>query len=388
MTKNIANSDLKTIENLTKDLSLEKRLDEVIAVWEKDSKAFEELDCEIDLENEMYEVLNDLESKNLLKEIERLDRALQCQPKRYKVCCKYISSSLIPLYLAEDRESSKEQKSRIENYLKDFYKNPVQAYGVMSSVLYKLICYDQSSIVVDLCRKIYKMIAKSNKFFINPKNDIGEIIIWDELQDAYLRFKKNMAIDWGSYNKKFKTYEFIFTQDDFNRMEEVMKGHLDPTQMFHIFKNNNPLAHFLIRLSFCCQMYDLDGTSFVTSNYFASIVTNFLFQILGRERCPMNVFFKIKPNLLASHVRKLISESLFDATYLQFAFLGALPIFYLVLLKIGLIESKIVEGILPAAIVLKSEYKNKFSGRPWSFNFIKKLEEQSSLLTLTCQHQA
>jgi hypothetical protein len=117
MTKNL---DLNTYENLRIELPLEKRLEKVIAAWKSDADSFEKLDGEIDLENEMFTVLNELESKNLWSEIEKLDRALQCQPKRYKECSKYISQALIPLYLAEDREESKEQKSRIEDYLKTF----------------------------------------------------------------------------------------------------------------------------------------------------------------------------------------------------------------------------------------------------------------------------
>jgi hypothetical protein len=386
MTKNIANLELNTDENLNMELTLEKRLEVVIAAWESDSDSFEKLDSEIDLENEMFTVLNELDSKNQWSEIEKLDRALQHQPKRYKECGKYISQVLIPLYLAEDREDSKEQKSRIEDYLKPFYKCPEKSCEILFNVLDKLICYDQSSIAVDLCKKTYAQIAKSDKFFINPKNKIAEVIVWDELQDVYIRFKKNMDVDWVSYDKRFKTYEFQFTQDDFKNFEEVMKGRLDLTQMFKIFKNKTPLVLFQIKLVFCCQMYDLDGTTFVTSNNFASKIIDFLSTIPGREKCPLHVFFKIKPDFLVPYVNKLIDGEWFDPTYKQFAFLGALPIFYLVLLKIGIIEMKTIEKILPTVIVLKSEYEKICLDRPWTFNFIKKLEKQSSILAQSYQY--
>ena len=386
MTKNIANLDLNTYENLDMELPLEKRLEKAIAVWESDSDSFEKLDSEIDLENEMFTVLNELESKNLWSEIEKLDRALQCQPKHYKECSKYISQVLIPLYLAKDREDSKEQKNRIEEYLKPFYKSPDKSFEILFNVLDKLICYDQSSLAVDLCKKTYNQIAKSEEFFINPKSDIAEIIVWDELQDAYLSFKKNMEVDWVSYNKRFINYEFQFTQDDFKSFEEVMKGHLDLTLMFKTFKNKIPLVLFQIKLAFCCQMYDLDGTSFVTSNNFASKIMVFLSTIPGREKCPFHTFFKIKPDLLVPYVSKLIDGEWFDPTYKQFAFLGALPIFYLVLLKIGIIEMKTIEEILPTVMVLKSDYEKTCLDKPWAFNFIKKLGDQSSMLAQSYHH--
>ena len=116
---------------------------------------------QIESGNEMFTVLNELESKNLWREIERLDRALRCQPKRYKECNKYVSQALIPLYLAEDREDSKEQKSHIEDFLKPFYKHPDKSSEILFNILDKLICYDQSSIAVDLCKKTYAQIAKS-----------------------------------------------------------------------------------------------------------------------------------------------------------------------------------------------------------------------------------
>jgi hypothetical protein len=186
-------------------------------------------------------------------EIEKLDRALQCQPKRYKECSKYISQALIPLYLAEDREVSKEQKSRIEDYLKPFYKYPEKSCEILFNVLDKLICYNQSSIAVNLCKKPYTQIAQLDEFFINPKDEIAEVIVWDELQDAYVKFKKNMDVDWVSYDKRFKDYEFQFTQDDFKSFEEVMKGHLDLTQMFKTFKNKIPWVLFQIKLLFAAK---------------------------------------------------------------------------------------------------------------------------------------
>lgn len=82
MTKKFVNLDLNTYENLSVELTLEKQLEKVIAAWESDSNSFKKLDSEIDLENEMFTVLNELESKNLWTEIEKLDRALQCQPNR------------------------------------------------------------------------------------------------------------------------------------------------------------------------------------------------------------------------------------------------------------------------------------------------------------------
>ncbi len=386
MTENIANENPNPYENLSMELTLEKRLEKVINVWEMDSNSFEKLDSEIDLEEEMFTVLNELERKNLCSEIERLDRALQCQPKRYKECSKYISLVLIPLYLAEDKEDFKEQKTLIENYLKPVYKNPVKSCEIFFSILDKLICYDQSSIAVDLCKKTYNKIAKSDEFIFNPKDKIAEIIVWNELQDAYIKFKKNRDVDWISYNKRFKTYEFQFTQDDFKSFEEVMKGRLDLSQMFKTFKNQTPLIIFQIKLAFCCQMYDLDETSFITSNYFASEIIDFLSKIPGREKCLLHVFFKIKPDILIPYVRKLIDRKWFDASYKQFAFLGALPIFYQVILKIGIIEMKTIEAILPTVMILKSEYKKIYLDRPWTFNFIKKLEKQSSLLAQSYQH--
>jgi hypothetical protein len=41
MTKNIANVNLNTYENLSVELPLEKRLEKVTAVWESDSNSFE-----------------------------------------------------------------------------------------------------------------------------------------------------------------------------------------------------------------------------------------------------------------------------------------------------------------------------------------------------------
>ena len=282
---------------------------------------------------------------------------MHCSVNRIVECSKYISQALIPLYLADDRENSKEQKSRLEDCLKPFYECPEDSYEVLFNVLDKLICYDQSSIAVDLCKKTYAQIAKSDKFFINPKDEIAEIIVWDELQDAYIKVKKNMDVDWVSYDKKFKTCEYQFTQDDFKSFEEVMKGRLDVTQMSKTFKNKTPLVIFQIKLAFSCQMYDLDGTSFVTSNKFASKIIYFLSKIPGREKCLLHVFFKIKPDFLLTYVHKLMDGEWFDATYKQFAFLGALPIFYLVLLKIGIIDMKTIEEILPTVTVLKSEYE-------------------------------
>lgn len=384
--ENINKLDLSAYESLRMELPLEKRLEKVIETWKSDSNSFEKMDSEIDLENEMFTVLEELESKNLWSQIENLDRALQCQPKRYKECSKYISQALVPLYLAEGRENAKEEKSRIEDYLKPFYKSPEKSSEILFNVLDKLICYDQSSIAVDLCKKTYKQIAKSDEFFINPKNEIAEIIVWNELQDAYIRFKKNMDVDWVSYDKRFRPYEFQYTQDDFKSFEEVMKGRLDLTEMFKSFKNKIPFVLFQIKLAFCCQMYDLDETSFVTSNNFALKVIDFLSTIPGREKCPLQTFFKIKPDFLVTYIHKLINGEWFDPTYKQFAFLGALPIFYLVLLKIGIIEMKTIEEMLPTVMALKSEYKKICSDKPWTFNFIKKLEQQLSLLVQSYQH--
>jgi hypothetical protein len=100
---------------------------------------------------------------------------------------------------------------------------------------------------------------------------------------------------------------------------------------------------------------------------------------------PVADLFKIKPDFLVPYVRKLIDGEWFDSTYKQFAFLGALPIFYLVLLKIGIIEMKTVEALLPTVMVLKSEYEKIYLDRPWTFNFIKKLGKQSSLLAQSYQ---
>lgn len=373
-------------ENLCIELPLERGLEEVIAIWESDSDSFEKLNSEIDLEHEIFTVLSELESKNLWSEIEKLDRALQCQPKHYEEYSKFISQALIPLYLADDREKSIEQKSRIEDYLKHFYKCPEKLCEILFNVLDKLICYDKSCLAVDLCKKTYTKIAQSIDFFINPKDKIAEIIVWDELQDAYIRLKKDMDIDWLSYDKKFKTYEYQFTRDHFKSFEEVMKGHLDLPHMFNSFKKETPLVLFQIKLAFCCQMYDLDGTSFVTSNNFASKIISFLLRIPGREKCPLQTFFKIKPDFLLPYFHQLSDGEWFDPAYRQFAFLGALPILYLVLFKIGIIKMKTIEEILPNVTVLKSEFKKTYSDKPWIFNFIKKLEKQSSMLVQSYQH--
>lgn len=387
MKKNIVDLDLSTYENISLESLLENRLEKIIAAWESDPDSFEKLDSEIDLENEMFTILNELESKNLGSGIEKLDRAMRCQPKYYKEYAEYVSQALIPLYLAEDRENSKVQKSRIEEYLKPFYLCPEKSCEILFNILDKLIFYDQSSTAVDLCKKTYAQIAKSDKFFINPKGDIAEIIVWNELQDAYQGIKENLDVDWCTYDKRLKNYEFQFTQDDFKSVEEVMKGRLDTIQIVNTFKKKTSWVLFQIKLAFCCQMYDLDGTSFVASNYFANQVIAFPATIPGREKCHLHVFFKVKPDFLMKYISKLGNREFFDPIYKHFALLSALPIFYLVLLKIGLIEMKTVEEILPTVISLKSEYKQLFSDKPWTFNFIKKLENQLSILTELYKHQ-
>ncbi|MBA3721251.1 MAG: hypothetical protein H0W88_02485 [Parachlamydiaceae bacterium] len=387
MTKSIDHLDLKTkIMGIGIEFPLEKRLENIIVAMESDSASFEKLDYEIDLENEILTLLYELESKNQWNEIEKFGRALQCQPKLFKEYNKYVSQTLIPLYLAKDREDSREQKGRIEDCLKPFYEDPQNSGDILFDVLDKLICYDQSSIAVDLCKKIYAEIATSDIFIINPKNAIAEIIVWDELQKVYTSLKRNMDADWLSFNKRCKIYEFQFNQDDLKSLEQVMKVSLDLTQMFNIFKKKRPLVLVQIKLAFCCQMYDLDGTSFVTSHNFASKIIDFLSTLPGRKNCPLQTFFKIKPDFLVPYLQKLIEGEWFDSTHKQFAFLAALPIFYLVLLKIGIIKMKTIEEILPTVYILKSEYGKNYSDRPWVFNFIKKLEKQSSMLTQLYQN--
>lgn len=190
---------------IVSNIALEKRLEQTIAIWESDSESFEKLDEEIDLENEMFNLLNELENKNLWREIETLDRAVQCQQKRYKDVSKHISQALIPLYLADDRDCSKEEKNHIENYLKPFYENPAKSTEILFNVLDKLICYDQSSIAVDLCKKVYTKIATSDDFFENPADEIAEKIVFDEFQEVYTRIKSNLDIDWESCDKRFKS---------------------------------------------------------------------------------------------------------------------------------------------------------------------------------------
>jgi len=249
----------------------------------------------------------------------------------------------------------------------------------------KLICYDQASILVDLCKKIYPRIVESNGFFLNPKFEIADVIIWNELQDAYNKIKKDMSVDWASYNERLHSFDFQFTEEEFKSLEAVMHGRLNIAQMAKAFKKKRSWVFFQIKLAFCCQMHDLDGTSFITSNTFASNVISFLLTIPERDNCSMSVFFKIKPDfikphLLGHYMQNLIIGEWFDPTHKQFAFIGALSAFYLVLLKLGMIEMKIVEGILPIVADFKSEYKKIYADKPWAYNFVKKLETQSLLL--------
>ncbi len=380
MKKNIANLNQKTYESLKVEVSLEKRLEDFITICKSEADDFEKLDSEIDLEYQMFTLLEELEKKNLWREIEKLDLGLQCQPKYYEDYSKYISQALIPLYLAEDRENSIEQKSRIEDYLNPFYKSPDESCEILYNVLDKLICYDRSSIAVDLCKKTYTQIANSEELIFNPEDEIADVIVWDGLQNIYTKLKSNMNVDWISFDKSCKAYKFKFTQDDFKSFEEVMTGHLDLTHMLKTFKKKILSSLFQINLAFCCQMYDLDGTSFVTSNNFASKIIEFLSTIPGREKSPLHTFFKITPNLLRAYLRKLIASEWFDSIYKQFAFLGALPVFYQVLCKIGIIEMKTIEEILPTIIALKREYEELHLSEPWKFNFINKLEKQFEML--------
>lgn len=378
MNTNIADFNLSEVMNAKK--SLEERFEKVVEAWQSDPNFFEKLYEETNLANETFLVLEGLERKNQWKDIEKLDRVLQCQPKYYEENSKFISQSLIALYLAADREDGREQTIRIENCLKLFYKDPTNYYEVFAEVLDKLICYDQSSIVVDLCKKTYPLIANSDQFFINPKDNIAEIIIWSELQEAYVSIKNGLEIDWNTYSKRFENYEYIFAQDDFKTLEEIMKGGLNIVEIFKIFKEKGPFVLFQIKLAFGCKMYDLDGTSFVTSNNYASKIIDFLARIPGREKCPLQTFFKIKPDLFKKHLLNLGDDGWFETVYNQFAFLGAIPIFLLSLLQMRIIEIKALEEILPAVNITKSEFKNLHSEKPWVFNFINKLESQASAL--------
>lgn len=158
-------SDLKTNGNFEQNLPLEKRLERIIELWESDSNPFENSNDDCDLENELFTVLGELEDRNMWKEIERLDRALQCQPQYYEEDTIFVSQSLIPLYLSADREESIVRRDRIENRLKCFCENPENSTEILFDVLEKLIIYDQSSIAVDFCKQVYGKLANSDQFF-------------------------------------------------------------------------------------------------------------------------------------------------------------------------------------------------------------------------------
>lgn len=210
-------------------------------------------------------------------------------------------------------------------------------------------------------------------------------MVWDGFQEAYIKLKKNEVVDWTHYDNRFKPLEYQYTHEEFKKIEEVMKGKLELVQIVKIFKDQTSYAFFQIQLAFCCHMYDLDGTSFVTSAKFASMINKFLKAIPGRQRCPLNVFFKIKPDFIQPYFEKFENDAWFDTTYKLFAFFGALPVFYMFLLKTGVIDMKTMDMILSSIVALRTELEKVCSDTLWKFNFIKKLKQQLNTLIQSYQ---
>jgi hypothetical protein len=381
--KRIGVLDLKIDEMVFDNLPLEQRLETLIEIWNSDSDRFEEVDEELDLEEKTLQVLSELEDERLLKEIERLDAAMRNQAHRYKDLSQYVSHILIPLFLAEDRENSEVKDSRLREYLTPFYKNPVNCAEIFFEVLDKLICYDQSALAVEICKKTYSKIVNSKEFFYNPLGTLEDIIMFDELQEVYLKLKNNLEVDWISFSQKMKPYGYEFPEDELKKYGKIMLDQIDLNQMVNSFKKESHDVLIEIKLIFCCYMYDLDKTSFVTSLTFSDMIIDFLYSIPGRKRSPLHVFFKVKESFLMNYVLDL-QKGWFDRTYKIVAFLATFPIFYLTLHKKGILAMKTVEEALATTIVLKSEFKQNFSVKPWKYNFISKLESQASILALKC----
>ena len=375
--------DLNLYENGFKELPLMQRLDLLIATCKMEPEHFEKLEEEIDLPNELYKMVEELEKNSLSKEIEDLITALRTQVSLYDELKKYFFQTVLFLHLAESEknEVNEEQRKRTEYYLEASYDDPVQHSPIFFDILDKLIYDNKSSYAVDLCKKSYIQIATSDDFLQNPKNELAYIILEDEFQNAYIRLKNKMTVDWISFKERIKSFDLDFSLDELKRFEKIMLGQVDHDQMAKTFKNETLFVLMEIKLAYCCHMYDLDGTSFVTSWKIASLTIEYLFWIPGREKCPLHTFFKIKEDHLFAYTGALEKEwGWFSQLPKLFAFLGGLPLFYLGLVRLGILEMKTVEEALPFFMVLKTEFKKIHSGKALEYNFIKKLEAQANLL--------
>jgi hypothetical protein len=351
-----------------KTLSEEQQLELLIETFKSNKAQFKKIDENLCVDELAFFLMDQFEKKQSIKELERLDAAMRNQVQFYKSQAQYVSQTLIPLYLAEDRANSEEENERLELYLKPFYENPADSADIFLDVLEKLLCYDKRMLAVDLCKKNYKKMAGSRKLFGNAEAILAHVIVWNELQIAYSTIKKNIEFDWVSFNKMTKPYDYHFSQDHLKEFEEAMMDKWDPDKRAKTFKTEVNLTLMKIKIDFCCYMYDLDGTSFVTSEYFASTLIDYLFSIPGREKCPLNVFFKIKYDHLLSYLLK--DKGWFDDTHKSFAILAGSSNFYLTLLKKGILDQKDVDSCLVALMRATSELKKVHSDYSWKYNFI------------------
>lgn len=336
------------------------------------------IDADMDMGEAALCLLGELGEKCALKDIERLDAAMRQQPELYKELRFYLSQSLITLHLTEGKNES--QRSAIEPLLSPFYEQPTTNGEIYFDVLEKLLCFDQPLLAVELCKGTFDAIAKSEEFFINPKNTLSDVIFFDELQKIYMLSKQGMTPDWVLFKKKMELIDLEFSQEYLAAIEKVMLKHADPNLMVSASEKVSQIALLQLQLLFCCYMHDFDGTSFVTSKHIAAIIFNFLSSIPGRERCAFKVFFDIKADFILSYFQKLQYSNWIDSTHTQFTLLASLPLFYIFLRHNGILSKEKVDAAMKGFAAPSTDLEDKFYERMSSHPATRKLEALENAL--------
>lgn len=376
----ISNHNSKMDKYTYKGLTLNEKLGWHLETWKFGAFKFERMCDEIDIEQEVQHLLAELEKKNAIGDIEKLYTATQHQKVQHSEVSPYFSQSIISLYLAEEHNKRSEKNRKVlEYHLKYFAENPTKRTEVYFDVLEKLICFDQTTLAVDLCKKTYDAIAKLDVFFVNPKDAVADIIFFDELQKIYLKLKNHLDPEWIFFEKKMQLIDIDFTSDMRIAIENTMQGQVDLKLMEGSFQANPHAALSAIQVLFCCYMHDLDGSSFVTSKSIVECIYNFLFSIDERENVDLQMLFNFKESHLKSFILSSHSQALFDQTHNVFKLLAGLPLLNQFLLHKKILSKQIVEEALKACSSLINKSKKDHSKRPWMYSFISKMETQAKL---------
>jgi hypothetical protein len=323
-----------------------------------------------------------LDDNNLIDDALALIEKAKMQNEIYQQEFQYLEILRLQYYLF------KNQPELIPSLLTQFVVNPL--HDVEQLILFTDILkyYGERQIVLDLATTLHQKLQELNENLYGTKDNFGEIIIIDSIQQAYEQQQRGETPNWESINQIFKLLELDESTLNLLEITENLTPEFEISSTIiqnlpKYFKKQRQTDLRTLSIGFSAEMLTQKNISFITSQEIWQSVIELLEsdKVTDFRLKHLDSYFLISAAKLDKYIGQMISGLFADQQSKSVAIVWGILYVYEFLLAQKLISQNIYEQVIEAVTKVKVHQIKFFDDHLWKYSFVHRWLPPNSIST-------